>query len=166
MEDLTMRLLLTPGLLWFSAVGCGLLAGLYFAFSAFIMSSLGRIDQASGIAAMNAINVTIVRSLFMPIFLGTTLASLILVVMALLRRDEPGAAMILAGGVLYVVGMTGVTMACNVPLNDALAAVDPSTHEAATLWSRYLKDWTLWNHVRTVASTGACMFFIAAIAAR
>jgi uncharacterized membrane protein len=37
----------TVGLLWFCAVGCGLLAGLYFAFSAFIMTALGRRRQAS-----------------------------------------------------------------------------------------------------------------------
>lgn len=33
--------ILVPGLLWFSAIGCGLLAGLYFAFSTFIMTALG-----------------------------------------------------------------------------------------------------------------------------
>jgi uncharacterized membrane protein len=47
---------LVTGLLWISAIGCGLLAGLYFAFSTFVMTALGRIDQAAGIAAMNSIN--------------------------------------------------------------------------------------------------------------
>ena len=64
----------TTGLLWFSALGCGVMAGVYFAFSTFIMTSLDRLDQTAGIAAMNAINVDIVRSLFMPLFLGTTVA--------------------------------------------------------------------------------------------
>src|SRR5262245_11264518 len=100
-----MRQLFTAGLLWFSALGCGLLAGVYFAFSTFIMTSLGRIDQAAGIAAMNAINVEIVRSLFMPIFIGTTLASAALVVMTFFRWGEPGALAMLAGGALYVIGM-------------------------------------------------------------
>ena len=68
--------MLIAGLLWFSAIGCGLLAGLYFAFSAFIMTALGRIGQVAGITAMNAINAVIVQSLFMPMFLGTTAASL------------------------------------------------------------------------------------------
>ncbi|MDE5458616.1 DUF1772 domain-containing protein [Bradyrhizobium sp. CSA112] len=153
-------------LLWFSAIGCGLLAGLYFAFSTFIMTALGRIGQASGIAAMNAINVTIVQSLFMPIFLGTTVASAALAVTALLRWGEPGAIAMAAGGVLYVLGMFVVTMIFNVPLNNALAAADPASHEAASLWARYLTDWTWWNHVRTVSSTVACALFIAAIAAR
>jgi uncharacterized membrane protein len=161
-----MRQLLTSGLLWFSAIGCGLLAGLYFAFSTFIMTALGRIDQAAGISAMNAINVEIVRSLFMPFFLGTTLSSAALAPLAIVRWSEAGAMAMLVGGVLYVLGMFVVTMVFNVPLNDALAAVDPSSPAAATLWTRYLSDWTFWNHVRTVASTVACALFIVAIATR
>jgi len=158
--------MLITGLLWFSAIGCGLLAGLYFAFSAFIMTALDRIGQASGIAVMNAINVTIVQSLFMPIFLGTTAASAALAVIGLLRWSEPGAMAMVTGGVLYVLGMFIVTMIFNVPLNNALAVADPASQEAASLWARYLTDWTLWNHVRTMSSTVACALFIAAIAAR
>jgi uncharacterized membrane protein len=160
-----MRQLLTSGLLWFSAIGCGLLGGLYFAFSTFMMTALGRIDQAAGISAMNAINVEIVRSLFMPFFLGTTLSSAALAPLAIVRWGEAGAMAMLVGGVLYMLGMF-VTMVFNVPLNDALAAVDPSSPAAATLWTRYLSDWTFWNHVRTVASTVACALFIVAIATR
>ncbi|MXN79854.1 DUF1772 domain-containing protein [Burkholderia sp. 4701] len=161
-----MRTLVTAILLWCSAIGCGVLAGVYFAFSAFVMTSLGRVAPAAGIAAMNAINVDIVRSLFMPAFLGTTLTSLALVVLALLRVGEPGATWIAAGGAIYVLGMFVVTMVFNVPLNDALAAADPSSAEGAASWARYLRDWTRWNHVRTVASMAACGLFIAAIASR
>jgi uncharacterized membrane protein len=157
---------LVPGLLWFCAIGCGLLGGLYFAFSSFIMTSLGRIGQAAGISAMNAINVDIVRSLFMPFFLGTTLASLVLAGLAIFRWGEPGALATMVGGLVYVLGMFAVTMIFNVPLNNALAAVDPSSADAASLWARYLEDWTFWNHVRTIASIGASALFIAAIAAR
>lgn len=156
----------TSALLWGSAIGCGLMAGVYFAFSTFVMTSLGRIAPQAGAAAMNAINVDIVRSPFMPLFLGTTLMALALVVIALFNRDQPGAMTALAGGVLYVFGMFAVTMAVNVPLNDALAAADPATAQGAALWTRYVHDWTIWNHVRTVASAAACVFFVAGIAAR
>jgi uncharacterized membrane protein len=159
------REIVVPFLLWFSAIGCGLLAGLYFAFSAFVMRALGRIDRAAGIAAMNAINVDIVRSPFMPLFLGTTLVSAMLAVVAVFRLGEPGAAAMLAGGALNLVGMFAVTMICNVPLNNALAAADPASTQAASLWARYLKEWTFWNHLRTIASTAASVLFIAAIAA-
>ena len=151
------------GLLFVSAVGCGLMAGVYFAFSVFVMTALSRIPAASGVAAMNSINVVILRSLFMPLFFGTTVAALVVAALALLRWGTPGAPAMLAGGVLYVLGMFVVTMARNVPLNSALQAADPSSADGAAVWARYLREWTLWNHVRTVASTAACAAFIAAL---
>ncbi len=161
-----MRTLLTSGLLWFSAIGCGLLAGVYFAFSTFVMTSLARIAPGAGIAAMNAINVEIVKSLFMPLFLGTTLAGAALAVLAVLRWGEPGTMEMVAGGGIYVLGMFVITMIFNVPLNNALAAVDPASAQGADLWARYLRDWTFWNHVRSIASASSCALFIAAIAAK
>jgi uncharacterized membrane protein len=163
---MTMLQSVITGLLWFSAIGCGLLAGTYFAFSTFVMTALGRIGQVAGITAMNAINTIIVQSLFMPFFLGTTLTSLVLAVVAIFRWGEAGATTMAAGGIVYVVGMFVCTAVFNVPLNDALAAVDPASHEATALWARYLSDWTLWNHVRTISSTVACALFVAAIAVR
>ena len=70
-------------LLWFSAIGSGLIAGLYFSFSTFIMTAFARIPQEQGISAMQSINLTIVRSLFLPLFFGTALASLLLAGLAL-----------------------------------------------------------------------------------
>ena len=154
----------TTALAWFSALGCGLMAGLYFAFSAFIMRALGRIDAAAGISAMNAVNVVIVRSWFMPLFLGTTIASLALAAIAARDLGAAGAPLLLAAGLLYVFGMFGVTMAFNVPMNTALAASNPSRPEGQALWARYLRRWTFWNHVRTAASLAASALSIAALA--
>lgn len=149
-------------LLWFSAVGCGLIAGIYFAFSIFIMPALARIEPVHAVSAMNSINSTILRSLFMPLFLGTTLTSFILAIIALLHRSTPGATAMFAAGLIYVSGMFLCTIVLNVPLNNGLAAVDSAN--AALLWTRYLKEWTMWNHVRTIASTAACILYIWAIA--
>jgi len=157
---------LVSALLWFSAIGCGLIAGLYFAFSTFIMTALGRIDQAPGIAAMNAINVDILRCVFLPLFLLTTLTSAGLLLAGGLDWRAPGSLAMIAGGLLYVIGMVIVTMVFNVPLNDALAAVDGDGPEAAAVWRRYLSDWTMWNHVRTVASTLATALFVYALTVR
>lgn len=84
--------------------------------------------------------------------------------MGLLRLTEPGAAAMIAGGAAYVVGMFVVTAVFNVPLNNALAAVPPSSAAATSVWATYLKDWTFWNHVRTIASLGASALFIAVLA--
>lgn len=149
-----------------SALGCGLMAGVYFAFSAFIMAGLDRIGNAQAIAAMNAINVGIVRSAFMPLLVGTTIASLAVGAASLISWPEPGRASVLAGAVIYFVGMFVVTMVCNVPLNEALARSDDRAEPMNSAWETYRARWTRWNHVRTVASAITAALFVAELMLR
>lgn len=152
--------------LWCAAVGCGLMAGVYFTFSAFVMAALADIAAERGIAAMQAINRVILKSLFMPFFFGTTVLSVVLFVVAVVEWRDRGDLAMLVAGVVYSLSMFGCTAAFNVPLNDALDAVEPASAEGATLWARYLREWTRWNHVRTVGSTLACGLFIWSLASR
>jgi len=138
-----------------SALGCGLVAGIFFAFSSFVMGALGRIPPAAGIAAMQAVNVAVINPWFMSIFFGTASTCVVLAVAALVLWAQTAAFWLLAGSILYVAGSILVTVLCNVPLNNALAQAQPDTAEGASLWSRYLTRWTQWNHVRTVASLAA-----------
>ncbi len=151
-------------LLWACAIGSGLIAGIFFAFSTFIMTAFSRIPQSHGMLAMQSINMTILRSLFMPIFFGTAIGGLVLIAAALLRWGEPSAMVALAASVLYIAGMFLSTIIFNVPLNNALASVDAGLPEATVVWARYLRKWTAWNHVRTVASMVSHGLFILAIA--
>ena len=148
-----------------TALGCGLSAGAFFAFSAFVMPALGRLPSGQGIAAMQSINKLAVTPVFMTALFGSALACAGLAAWAVVAWGERPAPWLLAGCILYLTGTIAVTIAANVPLNDALAAVDPTSMEAASLWARYLNDWTMWNHVRTISSTVACALFIAVIAA-
>lgn len=139
----------------FSALGCGLVAGVFFAFSTFVMNALARLQPAQGIAAMQSINITAINPLFMTAFLGTGVACILLAISSLFEWHQPGAAYLLVGSLLYLVGTVGVTIVFNVPLNDALAKVEPSSTDGVNLWSSYLNNWTFWNHIRTVAALAA-----------
>ena len=138
-----------------SALGCGLMAGVFFAFSAFVMKALARLPPAQGIAAMQSINVAAITPAFMGTLFGTAASCAALAVAALSRWSEPGAVWLLVGGLLYLVGAIAVTMAFNVPRNNALAAVAPESAEGAGLWARYVEEWTAWNHVRAAACLAA-----------
>jgi len=161
-----MSTIIVTGLLWFSAIGAGLIAGVFFAFSTFVMTALGRSGQVPGILAMNSINSTILQSLFMPVFYGTTLTSVALAVIAFSRWGGSRSMVVLAAAILYVLGMFVCTIVFNVPLNDALAVVDPASTDGAAVWTRFLSDWTFWNHVRTVAALGAAALFTFALSSR
>lgn len=138
-----------------AVLGCGLMAGLFFAFSAFVMDGLSRIAPERGIAAMQAINAAVMNPLFFLAFFGTPAACLAVAIAALAGWGEPGSAFFLAGSAVYIAGGFIVTMAANVPLNNELEAVTPGRPAADALWSRYLRVWTAWNHVRTVACLAA-----------
>lgn len=148
-----------------TAIGCATVGGVFFAFPSFVMGALAKLPSAQGAAAMQLINVVVINPWFMAPFLGTAAACAGLGAWSIYAWDRPGAALALAGSVLYVVGSFGVTVAFNVPRNEALAAVDPASADGAALWAQYLRGWTAWNHVRTAASLLAAAAFIAALIA-
>jgi uncharacterized membrane protein len=128
------------------------------------MAALGRIPPASGISAMQSINVVVLNPVFLGTFFGTAALSLVLAAAALMNWTEPGAFYLLAGSLLYLAGSILVTMICNVPLNNRLAAVKPESAEGKAVWTHYLRVWTAWNHVRTAAPLAAMACFILAFA--
>lgn len=149
-----------------SALGSALVAGVFFAFSTFVMKALGRLPPPQGIAAMQSINVAVLNPWFLTAFLGTAGTCLIVAVLSLVRWHEAGAAYLLAGSLLYLVGTALVTIAFHVPRNDALAAVDPASPEAGRLWARYLASWTVGNHVRTAAALAGAASLLVALCCR
>ena len=146
-----------------TALGCGLNAGVFFAFSSFVMPALKRLPPAQGIAAMQSINVLAVTPVFMTALFGAAAACLGLIVWAVLSWGERSAAPVLAGCVLYLVGTIGVTISRNVPLNNGLAAQSPQSADAANRWDEYIMKWTAWNHARTVAALAAAATLIIAL---
>ena len=124
-------------------VGSGLLAGVFFAFSAFVMSGLRRLPDAGGAAAMRSINVTAQRPPLMIALFGVSALCVVIIVRAIITWSQPGAAWLLAGAVLTIVGAFGVTAAINVPLNNRLDA-------GTVTWSEFLAGWDPANHARTI----------------
>ena len=148
-----------------TALGAGLIAGAFFAFSTFVMAALGRVPAPDGIRAMQQINVTVINPWFMTALFGTAVSCLALMVVALADWSGSYGPYLLAAAVLYVVGCVGVTMAFNVPRNNVLARLEPVSAGATETWERYLAEWTAWNTVRTVASLASTAALIAGIAA-
>lgn len=136
---------------------------LTFAFSTCVMKALARLAPMQGIAAMQSINVTVINPVFLTAFFGTAVACAFLTIFSLLGWRRPGSDFLLAGSLLYLFGTILVTMQCNVPRHERLAAVDPTSTEAAHLWTGYVTGWTAWNHVRTAASVAAAAALILAL---
>jgi uncharacterized protein (TIGR02246 family) len=146
-----------------SALGCGLVSGIFFAFSTFIMRALARLPPAEGIAAMQSINVAVINRWFFAAFVGTAVCCFAVLISCVFRWQKPGVIYLLIGGLLYLVGTILVTIVFNVPLNNGLAAADPTSADAVQIWTNYVKSWTAWNHVRTAAALVAAVLFTVAL---
>ena len=153
-------------MLWFAVIAVGLMAGVYFTFSSFVMRSLDTIEKPLGMIAMQEINRVILRSVFLPIFFASSAACALLAVVAIVGGPSTGSTAMLAGGAIYVVGMFVVTVVANVPLNNALEATAARGPDGEAMWRRYMQRWTVWNHVRTLSCMAAMALLVLALAER
>jgi uncharacterized membrane protein len=130
----------------------GAIFGFFYAWLCSTMWGLDQLPPGVAIQAMQAMNATVRNMVFAPAFFGTGPVEL-LTGLALwttgLRR--PAALMALAG-MAYILGALLPTMLVNVPMNEALALVDPTSADAAEVWAAYSGPWQGWNIARTVAS--------------
>ena len=151
-------------------VAAALMAGIFLAFSSFVMPALDNIDSDNAIAAMQRINIDVFCWSFGILFFGIPIASLAIAVYSLTQWPSPWATHALLGSAIYLTGSLIVTIAGNVPLNNKLARIRPSAETAATAqteWRAFTVPWTRWNHLRTLASAAAALaFLLAATVAR
>lgn len=131
-----------------------LIAGLFYAYSCSVNIGLGRLPDREYLAAMQNINSAILNPFFFMSFMGTLI---LLPLSAWLNYDQSlsGRFLLLAiASVLYIIGVFGVTMLRNVPLNDMLAAFDlkaAAASDIARLRLSFEQPWLMWHNVRTVA---------------
>lgn len=138
-------------------------AAIFGFFYAWVCSTMWGLDAAApktAIAAMQAMNASVRNAVFAPAFFATGPA---LLLTALLARQTGAGLWFAAAGLVYLAGGMALTIAVNVPMNEALAALDMPADpaEAAQVWADYSGPWQLWNQIRTGFSGLA--FVLAAI---
>lgn len=140
----------------------GLYAGVFFAFTVAVMPGLRAAGDAMFVEAMRGINRAIVNPPFLLVFLGAPVLAL---VAAVVSTGAGGAAAVAAwAAFVLVAAVFVVTVAVNVPLNDALDAVGPVHGErAAQARAAFERPWVRWNAVRTVLSAAGTVFLAFAL---
>ena len=156
--------LLSSAVVLLAALGSGVVCGIFYAFSSFVMAALARLPVPQGVAAMNAINQTVITPSFMLVFLGTSVLCVGVVVSSSTWWPHTSGKLAVIGALLYLAGGLGLTLVGNQPMNLALAALPAD--QAARYWSEYLPQWVALNHARTAATFASTVLFVAALALR
>ncbi len=151
--------------LFISTLSIALITGLWYAYSCSVNPALGALDDKGYLLAMQSINRVILNPVFFATFMGTLF---LLPLSAWLCYRQPGSArfvLMLAAAIIYAVGVFGVTIGGNVPLNEALDAFDTQSatpEEMLNFRTRFEMPWNKWHRVRTVASFFSLMLAVAA----
>jgi len=135
-----------------AAVAAGLQAGTYFTWATGVMPGLAKVDDRTFVHAMQQMNTAIVNPVFIATFLGAPLlAGASIAVAGSHARPWAIAATVLAVGTLVI------TVAGNVPLNDALEAAGPvdKIKDLAAVRADFESLWVKLNIARTLTSAGA-----------
>ncbi len=156
-------------LLFASLISSGLMAGLFFGWAVSVIPGTLRISDRAYISTMQSINAAIVNPLFVITFIGTALALAGAAILHFRSGDTRRAWWLAAATVTYTIGLLGVTVGGNIPLNNALDRFDldaATTESIAKQRSDYEGPWNRWHNVRTVAAVAAlAMTSAAALAA-
>ncbi|MFY0618952.1 DUF1772 domain-containing protein [Shimia sp.] len=137
-------------------------AGVFLAFSDFVVRSLRKTSGHGGVEAMQAINREVFRWVFMTLFLGLAAVSLVITAYGAIALSGLSRTLIMLAGLFYLVGCFGVTIFFNVPMNKALAQMEMTGTKTQDYWLQtYVPCWTFWNSVRTMAcSTSATLLLV------
>jgi uncharacterized membrane protein len=141
------------------------LAGFFYAYWCSVMPGLAHAEPAVGAAAMQAINLVVRNPAFAPSFFGPLLVAP-LAALACWRAARPRAAFWLLAALAAHVGAMAITAGFNVPLNLALAPLDPQAAQTQGVWRAYVQEWGAWNAARMAASFAATACAGASLAAR
>jgi uncharacterized membrane protein len=152
------------GLTVTAAIGAGLGAGVYLAFSTFVMPGLRKLSPSNAISAMNSINKAAPSNpLLMLVLFGTGIVCVLLMITGFQRRDTVAVWQIV-GAALYLISLL-VLVGYHVPHNDQLMKVDPNAPGAHATWSHFYTAWMAWNHIRTLAAAGGAVSLVLALRA-
>jgi uncharacterized membrane protein len=148
----------------FTVVGVGVIAGIFFVFSAFMMQVLDQRPPREAVSTMQLMNKQMEGNApFLFLFTATSLTAVVLAVYALVSMEGSARIWLIVGGATYAVGGFLITAAYHIPRNKEMDEIDASAADVGTRWSDYLSEWLPAHHLRTVLAIVALFSFAMAL---
>lgn len=154
---------MTATLLIITATLTALIGGLFYAYSCSVILGLGKLSDVEYLKAMQSINREILNPVFFMSFMGA--AVLLPVTTFVYRGQNPAFLFLLLGTLVYLIGVFGVTMVGNVPLNnqlDQFDIVNSSAEAIKKMRDGFENRWNFLNHIRSICSVVSIVLVICA----
>ena len=149
---------LETALLGGGIVATGLMSGLLYGWSVSVIPGTRRVPAGNYVDTMQHINRAIINPAFVIPFMGIPIVLGAAAVMQFRVGDHRRGWLLAGATATYVVGVLGVTIGRNIPLNDALEAFDLNGSTGDALERRrtsYETPWNRWHYLRTAGNLAA-----------
>jgi uncharacterized membrane protein len=145
-------------LLGTSIIATGLMSGLWYGWTVSVIPGTRRVADANYVDTMQHINRAIINPAFIIPFMGIPALIGVAAFLQFRSGDARRGWLLVGAAGTYVIGVLGVTVGANVPLNDALDAFDLARSNDQAIGDRrhsYETPWNRWHYLRTAANVGA-----------
>jgi len=148
-----------------TAIATSLMAGLFYAWSYSVTLGLARLSDIGYISAMQALNRAILNPLFFICFFGAAILLPFSTYLYYTPAMQTQFWLLLAAVACYIIGVMGVTIFGNVPLNESLDTFNVSSASIQEISAKRIQfedPWNNLNNIRTLSSVLAMILVIIA----
>jgi uncharacterized membrane protein len=144
-----------------SILSCSLVTGFIFTYAIVVLPGFSKLDDKEYIRAFQVTDEVIQNNqpLFMLTWIGSILSVLGAILASILSPDLGETWFIVLIGVVYLVGVQGITITIHLPINNHIKDLNLDELDNQTLIKERLKLETKWNYFNNIR-TGAGLFVI------
>ena len=155
----------------FSILTCSLVTGFIFTYAVVVMPGLSTLNDKEFIRAFQVTDGIIQNNqpLFMLTWVGSIIAILSSIIIAIVFVGISETWLIILVGVVYLLGVQGITISIHIPLNNHLQQVNIDELNAQKLSEERImfeKKWNNFNIIRTIIAFSVSVILLLILAIR
>jgi len=148
-----------------SVLFCTLVTGFIFTYAVIVMPGLSKLDDKEFLRAFQVTDGIIQNKqpLFMLTWVGSIISVLGTVFCAILSLDLREAWLIVLCGVVYLLGVQGITISIHLPLNNRIQklVLDELSNQTLTEErGNFEEKWNFYNKIRTALAFSVSLLFL------
>ena len=149
----------------FAVLTCSLVTGFIFTYAVVVMPGFSKLDDKEFLRAFQVTDGVIQNNqpLFMLTWVGSIISVLSVIVISLLSLGLSEAWKLIVVGLIYLLGVQGVTISIHLPLNKSIQAIDINNMNNQSLneeRTKFEMRWNYFNKIRTFIAFFTSLSFL------
>ena len=155
----------------FAVLTCSLVTGFIFTYAVVVMPGFSKLEDKEFLRAFQATDGIIQNNqpLFMLTWVGSIISVLSVIAISIFSLGLSEAWIIFIVGLIYLIGVQGITISIHLPLNNRIQSIDINNMNNQSLNEERTKfelRWNYFNKIRTFIAFSTSLSFLLILMAR